>query len=312
MPQAVMQIGQGRLQGYGGAVLFDSFPIISLCRLKVAHQLMQAMRVGVCLVEPEISRGGQFFVATRAPVGCFSRIPIRCRQFLKSFESSFVLACFQQGARHANAKFSGGPRSENPPCAWSDLREPPALEREVDVCFGAAAAGHVLTGGGGCKGSLHRCFGEVPVLFSKKRQSQVRCWGVPIFEVSGESLDFFECGVGELFESGLAEPCFVKAQEPLRLLHVNGNRFLPILKRGAHIFLDQPCFTATNRGTQAARSAPHLLVKFPNCLVYFSRAQKNFTQLRVQSGAVRGSREGILKMNHRGGPLVAGGVTLRQ
>src|SRR5712692_2822832 len=127
MAQAVMQIGQEWLQGNGGAVLIDGFSIVSFCRLKVAHQLMQAMRIWVCLVEPKISRGCQFFVTTRAPVGCLSRIPIRCRQSPKSLEGSFILSCFQQCARHSNAKFSRGPQSEDPPYAWRDLRKLPAL-----------------------------------------------------------------------------------------------------------------------------------------------------------------------------------------
>src|SRR2546425_5716609 len=152
MAQAVMQIGQGWLQSNGGAVLFDGFSIISFCCLKVAHQLMHAMRIGVCLVEPEISGGRQLFVATRAPVGCLSRIPIRCRHSLKSLESSFILSSFQQCARHSNAKFSGGPQSEDLPQAWRDLRKLPALEREVDICFGAATASNLLPGGGSCKG----------------------------------------------------------------------------------------------------------------------------------------------------------------
>src|SRR5260370_10800773 len=127
MGQAVMQIGKGWFQANGGAVLFDGFSIISFWRLKVAHQLMQAIRIWVCLVEPKVSRGCHFFVATRAPVGCLSRIPIRCRQSLKNLESSFILSRFQQCARHSNAKFSGGPRSEDPQYAWHDLRKLPAL-----------------------------------------------------------------------------------------------------------------------------------------------------------------------------------------
>src|SRR5437899_2178475 len=94
MAQAVVQIGQEWLQGNGGAILFYGFSIISFCRLKVAHQLMQAMRIWGCLVEPEISRGRQFFVATRAPIGCLSRISIRCRQSLKSLESVFIVSRF--------------------------------------------------------------------------------------------------------------------------------------------------------------------------------------------------------------------------
>src|SRR6267143_2675749 len=158
-----MQIGQEWLQGNDGAVLFDGFSIISLCCFKVAHQLMQAIRIWVCLIEPKISRGCQLFEAARAPVGCLSRIPIRCRQSLKSLESSFILACFQQCARHSNAKFSGGPRCEYPPYAWRDLGKLPALERQVDVCFSAVPAGNVLPGSGSCKGSLRRCLREVPV-----------------------------------------------------------------------------------------------------------------------------------------------------
>src|SRR6266852_7306214 len=127
MAQAVMQIGYGWPQCDGGAVLLNCLSIVSFCRLEVAHQLMQAIRVWVCLVESKVSRGCQFFVATRAPVGCLSRIPISCRQSLKSLESSFILSLFQQCARHSNAKFSGGPRSEDPPYAWRDLRKPPAL-----------------------------------------------------------------------------------------------------------------------------------------------------------------------------------------
>src|SRR5260370_32326849 len=127
MAQTVMQIGQEWLQGNGGAVLFDGFSIISFCCLKVAHQLTQAIGIWVCVVEPKIRRGCQFFVATRAPVGCLSRIPIRCRQSLKSLESSFILSRFEQCARHSNAKFSRGPRSEDPPYAWRDLRKLPAL-----------------------------------------------------------------------------------------------------------------------------------------------------------------------------------------
>src|ERR1700693_3743798 len=160
MAQAVMQIGQGWLQGNGGAILFDGFSIISFCRFKVAHQLMQAMRIWVCVVEPEIRRGRQFFVATRTPVGCLSRIPIRCRQSLKSVESVLIVSRFQQCARHANAKFSGGPHSEDTPYAWCELREMLPLEREVDVCFGAAPAGNVRSGCGSCKGNLRRCLRE--------------------------------------------------------------------------------------------------------------------------------------------------------
>src|SRR5260370_13910523 len=191
MAQAVMQIGQEWLQRNGGAVFFDGFSIISFCRLKVAHQLMQARRILVCLIEPKISRGGQFFVAARAPVGCLSRISIRCRQSLKSLESSFILSRFQQCARHSKAKFSGGSRSEDPPYAWGDLRKLPALEGEVDVCFGAALAGNVPPGGGSCKESVRRCLRKVPVLFGEKRKSQVRWWGIPILQVSREFLDFF-------------------------------------------------------------------------------------------------------------------------
>src|SRR5260370_34823773 len=132
MAKAVMQIGYGWPQCNGGAVLLDCFSIIPFCRLEVAHQLMQAIRVWVCLVESKISRGCQFFVATRAPVGCLSRIPIRCRQSLQSLKSSFILSRFQQCARHSNAKFSGGPRGEGPLYTGCDLRKLPALEREID------------------------------------------------------------------------------------------------------------------------------------------------------------------------------------
>src|SRR6266852_568159 len=60
MAQAVMQIGYGWPQCDGGAVLLNCLSIVSFCRLEVAHQLMQAIRVRVCLVESKISRGCQF------------------------------------------------------------------------------------------------------------------------------------------------------------------------------------------------------------------------------------------------------------
>src|SRR5229473_1165281 len=264
MAQAVMQIGQGWFQGNRGAVLIDGFSIISFCRFKVAHQLMQAIRAWVCLVESKISRGCQFFVATRAPVGCLSRIPIGRRQSLQSLESSLILSRVQQCARHSKAKFSGGPRGEYRPHAWSDLRKLPAQEREVDVCFGAVPAGNVLPGGGSCKGSLGRCLREVPVLFGEKRKSQVRCWRIPILQFSREFLNFFAGSAGKLFEGGIAESFLPKAQEPFRLLHLDGQRFPPILKRGLHIFVEQTCFTSTHQGTQVSRVMPQLLIKFPN------------------------------------------------
>src|ERR1700674_77559 len=196
MAKAVMQIGYGWPQCDGGAVLLYRFSIIPSCRLEVAHQLMQAIRVWVCLVESKISRGCQFFVATRAPVGCLNRIPIRCRQSLQSLESSFILSRFQQRARHSNAKFSGGPRSEGQLHAGCDLRKLPVLEREVDGCFGAVLVGNLLPGGGSCKSSLCRCLRKVPVLFGEKRKSQVRCRRIPILQVSREFLDFFAVGIG--------------------------------------------------------------------------------------------------------------------
>src|SRR5216684_2749846 len=237
MAKAVMQIRYGWPQGDGGAVLLYRFSIIPFCCLDVAHQLMQAIRVWVCLVESKISCGCQFFVATCAPVGHLSRIPIRCWQSLQSLESSFILSRFQQCARHSNAKFSGGPRSEGQLYAGCDLRKLPVLEREVDVCFGAGLVGNVLPGGGSCKGSLCRRSRKVPVLFGEKRKSQVRCWGIPILQVSREFLDFLAGGVGKLFESRIAES-----------------------------------FSATHQGMRVARIAPQLLIKFPNRLVHFSCA----------------------------------------
>src|SRR6267378_424678 len=210
MAKAVMQIGYGWPQGDGGAVLLYRFSIIPFCRLQVAHQLMQAIRVWVCLVESKISRGCQFFVATRAPVGCLGRIPIHCRQSLQSLKSSFILPRFQQCARRSNAKFSGGPRSESQLHAGCGFRKLPVLERDVDVCFGADTVGNLLPGGGSCKSSLCRCPRKVPVLFGEKRKSQVRCWRNPILQVSLEVLDFFAVGIGQLFEGGIAESGFAK------------------------------------------------------------------------------------------------------
>src|SRR5260370_6633859 len=154
MAKAVMQIRYGWPQGDGGAVLLYRISIIPFCCLEVAHQLMQAIRVWVCLVESKISCGCQFFVATCAPGGHLSRIPIRCWQSLQSLESSFILSRFQQCARHSNAQFRGGPRSEGQLHAGCDLSKLPVLERDVDVCFGAGPVGHVLPGGGSCKRSL--------------------------------------------------------------------------------------------------------------------------------------------------------------
>src|SRR5713101_8266789 len=272
MAKAVMQIGYGWPQCDGGAVLLDCFSIIPFCCLEVAHQLMQAIRVWVCLVESKISHGGQFFVAARAPVGCLSRIPIRCRQSLQSLESSFMLSRFQECARHSNAKFSGSPRCEGRLDAGCDLSKLPVLERAVDVCFSAVPVGNVLSGSGSLRSRLCGCLRNASVLFGEKRKSQVGCRRIPILQVTRELLDFFAGGVGKLFEGGIAESGFAKTQEPLCLTYVDGNRFIPILKRGLHIFLDHSCFSATHQGTQIARVAPQFLIKFPNRLVHLSRA----------------------------------------
>src|SRR5260370_29245691 len=103
MAKTVMQIGYGWPQCDGGAVLLDRFSIIPFCRLEVAHQLMQAIRVWGCLVESKISSGCQFFVATRTPIGCLNRIPIGCRQSLQSLESSFILSRLLQCAPPSNS-----------------------------------------------------------------------------------------------------------------------------------------------------------------------------------------------------------------
>src|SRR5882762_5171157 len=124
-----------------------------------------------------------------------SRSPIRCRQSLQSLESSFILSRFQQCARHSNAKFSGGPRSEGQLHAGCDLRKFPVLEREGDVCFGADPPGNLSPGGGSCKSSLCRCSRKVPVLFGEKCKNQVRCWRIPILQVPREFLDFFAVGI---------------------------------------------------------------------------------------------------------------------
>src|SRR5258708_3050478 len=135
MAKAVMQIRIGMLKGDGGAVLLYRISIIPFCCLEVAHQVMQAIGVWVCLVESKISCGCQFFVATCAPVGHLSRIPIRCWQSLQSLESSFILSRFQQCARHSNAKFSGGPRSEGQLHTGCDLRKLPVLDRQSHFSF---------------------------------------------------------------------------------------------------------------------------------------------------------------------------------
>src|ERR1700730_12607509 len=173
MTQAVMQIGQRWPQGNGGTVFFDGLSVISSRRFKVAHQLVQAIRICVRLIEPKISRGCQLFIAARAPIGRLSGVLIRCRQPLKTLESSFILSGIQRCACQSNAKFSGGPRSEDLPYAWRDCRELSALESDVDVCFGATPDGNLLLGGRSCKASFRRRLRQVPVLFDKKRKSEV-------------------------------------------------------------------------------------------------------------------------------------------
>src|SRR6266436_8156390 len=85
MAKTVMQIGYRWPQCDGGAVLLDRFSIIPFCRLEIAHQLMQAIRVWVCLVESKIRSGCQFFVATRAPV--------RSEEHTSELQSRLHLVC---------------------------------------------------------------------------------------------------------------------------------------------------------------------------------------------------------------------------
>src|SRR6266849_1196442 len=107
MAQAVMEIWRRWLQGDGGAVFFDGLCVISFRGLKVAHQLMQTIGIRVCLVQSEISCRRQSFVATRTPIGRFSRYSICCWQSFKNLESRVGMSGFQQRARYPNAKLSG-------------------------------------------------------------------------------------------------------------------------------------------------------------------------------------------------------------
>src|SRR5260370_29189531 len=111
MAPAVMQIGYGWPQCDGGAVLLNCLSSVSFCRLEIAHQLVQAIRVRVCLVEAKISRGCQFFVATSAPVGCLCLIPIGRRQSLQSLEGSFLHSCLQPPPSHTTSTLTVGPRT---------------------------------------------------------------------------------------------------------------------------------------------------------------------------------------------------------
>src|SRR5258708_32541507 len=106
MAQAVMKIRRRWFQGDGGAVFFDGLCVISSRGLEVAHQLMQAVRIWVCLVQSEISCRRQFFIATRPPLGRFSRHSIDGWQSFKSRESRVRMSGFEQRARDSNAEHS--------------------------------------------------------------------------------------------------------------------------------------------------------------------------------------------------------------
>ncbi len=134
--------------------------------------------------------------------------------------------------------------------------------------------------------------------------------GIPSLQVFREFLDFLAGRIGELLESRIAESCFAETQNPLGLFDIDAQRYLPILKSGIHIVLNQPCFAAPHEGTQVTRVAAQLFVKLPNGLVHFACTKKNFTHLSMQTGAIRRSRQSILKMNYSGGPLATRGITL--
>src|SRR5882762_4539252 len=157
MAQAVMEIWRRRLQDDGGAVFFDGLCVISFRGLKVAHQLMQTMRIWVCLVQSEIGCRRQSFVATRTPIGRFSRYSICCWQSFKRLESRVRMSGFQQSACHPNAKLRGSSRSENFVRAGHNLRKLLALECQVDLRFSADPADSTFGIGEARKHRLRPC-----------------------------------------------------------------------------------------------------------------------------------------------------------
>jgi len=75
-----------------------------------------------------------------------------------------------------------------------------------------------------------------------------------------------------------------------------------------NVVLNQHCFAAPHQGTQVTRTASQLFIKLSNGLVHFTCTKENFTQLSLQTGAIRCSRQSILKMNDSGRPFATGGI----
>src|SRR5882762_5809620 len=120
--------------------------------------------------------------------------------------------------------------------------------------------------------------------------------GIPSWQVFRVFLDFLAVRIGELLESRIAESCFAKTQNPLGLFDIDAQRYLPILKSGIHIVLNQPCCAASDQGTQVTSVAAQLFIELSNGLVHFARTKKNFTQFSMQTGTIRRSRQSTLKM----------------